>query len=211
MEFTLNDVINAYKNGLFPMADSRETDGFYWYDPPMRGQLSINNLRIHKRLRRTVLQFPYEVRVDTAFEQVIEYCAQSAPDRPETWINTGIRDIFVALHKAGYAHCVEAWKDEELVGGLYGIALGGAFMGESMFSRQRDASKIALIHLCARLREGGFVLLDTQYTNPHLEQFGVYEIPREEYLQNLTNSLKENGDFTAFGQNERDIVDKYLS
>ena len=156
-DLTPDDVINAYKCGLFPMAESRETDIYHWYDPPYRGQLSIENLHIPARLRRTALQFPYEVKVDTAFAQVIDGCAQAAVDRPQTWINKGIRGLFMDLHQAGYAHSVEAWQSGALAGGLYGLAIGGAFMGESMFSRARDASKIALVHLCARLWRGGWI------------------------------------------------------
>ncbi len=211
MDFTLEDVVNAYKSGLFPMADSRESDDFYWYDPPLRGQLSIENLHVPERLRRTVLKFPYDIKIDTAFAQVIDGCAITAPDRPETWINKTIRDLFIALHEAGFAHSVEAWKEDRLVGGLYGIAIGGAFMGESMFSRARDASKIALVHLCARLREGGFIVLDTQYTNAHLEQFGVYEIPRDEYVQKLNKALKIKGDFVLSGRSEAEVVHNYLA
>lgn len=208
--FTLDDVINAYRCGMFPMADSREAEVFYWYDPPLRGQLSIGGLHIPERLRRTVLQFPYDIRIDTAFAEVIDGCAKAAKDRPQTWINSGIRDVFIGLHERGYTHSVEAWQGEELVGGLYGMALGGAFMGESMFSAARDASKICLVHLCARLWKGGFTVLDTQFVNPHLEQFGIYEIPREEYLDKLRAALAIKADFMLEGQKEQDLVKTYL-
>lgn len=209
--FTLADVITAYQCGLFPMAESRESDVYYWYDPPQRGQLPIADLHIPDRLRRTVLKFPYEVKIDTAFEQVIDGCAAAAKNRPETWINRGIRDLFIGLHKAGYAHSLEAWHEGKLAGGLYGMALGGAFMGESMFSCRRDASKIALVHLCARLWQGGFTVLDTQFTNPHLTQFGVYELPREEYLNRLRAALGLKADFRLAGINEQTLIENYLA
>ncbi|MCB9990052.1 MAG: leucyl/phenylalanyl-tRNA--protein transferase [Rhodospirillales bacterium] len=208
----LDDVLLAYQNGLFPMAECRDSDKFYWYDPPMRGQLPIDALHIPDRLRRRVLQSPYRIRINTAFEAVIDGCAEAAPDRPQTWINPGIKALFCALHEAGYTHSVEAWDADTgtLVGGLYGMALGGVFMGESMFSRARDASKIALVHLCARLWAAGFTVLDTQYVNPHLEQFGVYEIPRETYLEKLHNALKINADFLRPGPDETALVRTYL-
>ncbi|PJB71363.1 MAG: leucyl/phenylalanyl-tRNA--protein transferase [Alphaproteobacteria bacterium CG_4_9_14_3_um_filter_47_13] len=209
-DLTLEDIINAYKHGLFPMADCQEGNDFFWYDPPLRGQLSIENLSIPTRLRRTVLQFSYDIRIDTAFEEVIKSCAEKTQNRPETWINQNICDIFLDLYEAGYAHSVEVRENDTLVGGLYGIALGGAFMGESMFSRSRDASKIALVHLCARLWQGGFSILDTQYTNPHLMQFGVYEIPRKEYLEKLFAALPVKADFLLSGQNEQILIRNYL-
>ncbi len=210
-DFTIADVVAAYKCGLFPMAESRDSGIFYWYDPPMRGQLPIADLHIPARLRRTALKFPFEVRIDTAFGEVIDGCAAAAKNRPETWINKGIKDLFNALHEAGYAHSLEVWKDGKLAGGLYGMALGGAFMGESMFSLARDASKIALVHLCARLWQGGFTVLDTQFVNPHLKQFGVYEAPREEYLKKLRAALNIDGDFRLAGVDERILVQNYLA
>lgn len=210
-DLTIEDVITAYKSGFFPMAENRDSSEFHWYDPPLRGQLSIERLHIPERLKRTVLRFPYDIRIDTAFAQVIDGCAAQAPDRPETWINDGIRSLFIDLHKSGYAHSVEAWKDNELAGGLYGLAIGGAFMGESMFSRARDASKICLVHLCARLWKGGFTVLDTQFTNPHLEQFGVHEIPREDYLNKLQGALGIRGDFKLNSHNEKELVSAYLA
>ncbi len=209
--FTPEDVIRAYQCGLFPMADSRNAAQFHWYDPPLRGQLSITGLHIPARLQRTVLKFPYQVKIDTAFEEVIDGCAAPGKGRVETWINSGIRKMFIDLHHAGYAHSVEAWDGDKLVGGLYGLAIGGAFMGESMFSRARDASKIALVHLCARLWKGGFSLLDTQFTNPHLEQFGVYEVPRDEYLQALHLALSNDADFISSGHDEQNLVHDYLA
>lgn len=210
-EITTDDVLNAYRCGLFPMADSADSDEFYWYDPPRRGQLPIAEIHIPRRLRRKVLQFPFTVKIDTAFADVVDACA--APDkgkkREKTWINAGIRDLFVELNERGYAHSVECWQDGTLAGGLYGMAIGGAFMGESMFSGARDASKIALVHLCARLWKGGFTVLDTQFINDHLEQFGAYEIRREEYLKQLQDALAVNADFNLSGVDEREMVKEF--
>lgn len=206
-------VLDAYRAGLFPMADGRGEPEAGWYDPPRRGQLPIAELHVPARLRRTVLQGIYTVTVDTAFDRVIDSCAQEAAGRPETWINRGIRDVFCALHREGYAHAVECWRDGVLAGGVYGLALGGAFMGESMFSRARDASKVALVHLCARLWRGGFAVLDTQFVNPHLLQFGAYEITREEYRRRLAAALKADAVFSPLpgDSGERDLVRSFLS
>ena len=191
------DVLMAYRCGYFPMADSADADEFHWYDPPLRGQLSIDRHHIPKRLRRTVLDGKFDVRINTAFENVIDECAQTFKGkRNETWINKGIRDLFVSLNKNGHAHSVECWQDEKLVGGLYGLAFGGgAFSGESMFSRQTDASKVALVHLCARLWRGGFTVLDTQFINDHLKQFGAYEVSSDEYRRVLAVSLAQKATF----------------
>jgi leucyl/phenylalanyl-tRNA--protein transferase len=191
------DMLNAYAHGYFPMADSADAPDFYWYDPPLRGQLSIDALHISRRLRRDILKHPFEIRTDTAFSAVIDGCAEATPDRPKTWINRAIRDLFIALHEAGFAHSVECWRDGSLVGGIYGLALNGAFCGESMFSRVPGASKIALVHLCARLWRGGFTLFDTQFVNPHLSQFGVYEIPGAAYRDRLAAALTVPANFAA--------------
>ena len=209
----LSDILTAYSCGLFPMADSAEAEEFYWYDPPLRGQLSIDNLHVPARLKKTVLAETYDVRIDTDFEGVIDGCAAATGQRPKTWINKGIKDLFMELHRAGYAHSVECWKDGKLAGGLYGLAIGGFFSGESMFSRKRDASKVALVHLCARLSRGGFTLLDTQFMNDHLCQFGAYEIPRESYLKLLQPALKVDGNFPLSNLHkliERDLAASYL-
>lgn len=189
-DLTLEDVLNAYAMGLFPMAESRDDDEFWWFDPPKRGQLDIAGLHIPEKLRRTVLKHPYDIRVDTAFADVIDACAAIRKTQAETWINKPIRAIFVSLHQAGFTHSVEAWQDGKLVGGLYGLALGGVFCGESMFSHARDASKICLIHLCARLWKAGFAVLDTQFVNDHLTQFGCYEITKEQYRERLATALR---------------------
>lgn len=207
---SIRDILAAYASGLFPMADSAEAEEFFWYDPPLRGQLPIDNLHIPFRLKKTVLSGVYDVCIDTSFESVIDSCAECREIRPKTWINRGIRDLFVDLHRAGYAHSVECWNDGKLAGGLYGLSIGGFFSGESMFSRQRDASKVALVHLCARLHRGGFRLLDTQFLNDHLRQFGAYEIPRESYLQLLPTAIAATADFDQAGLTEADLVAGYL-
>ncbi len=210
-DLTLRDVLLAYRNGMFPMAEGRHVPGIHWYRPHMRGQLSIAGLHIPARLKRTVRQAPYEIRVNQAFDQVIQNCAAQASNRPETWINDTIINIFSALHQAGYAHSIEAYdrRNDTLVGGLYGLALGGAFMGESMFSRATDASKICLVHLCARLWRGGFTVLDTQFTNPHLEQFGIYEISDEDYTAALEKALMIKADFVQGQETECRIIAGY--
>lgn len=212
---SISDILTAYSCGLFPMADSAEAEEFYWYDPPLRGQLSIPALHVPARLKKTVLSGIYDVRVDTAFEAVIDGCAAATDNRPKTWINRAIKDLFMDLHSAGYAHSVECWKDGSLAGGLYGLAIGGFFSGESMFSRQRNASKVALVHLCARLHKGGFTILDTQFMNDHLRQFGAYEVPRETYLVQLQSALRADGDFLLGCENsfptERELALQFFS
>ena len=207
-------ILNAYAQGLFPMAEGADAETFSWYEAPRRGILSIENLHISRRLRQTVLRAPFEVRVDKDFAGVIDGCAAPRKKRQTTWINKGIRDLFVALHEAGYAHSVECWKDDTLAGGVYGLAIGGVFCGESMFSARRDASKVALVHLCARLWRGGFTLFDTQLVNPHLRQFGVHEITRHEYLYALQKALNLPADFQLrHGPvlSEKDMARAYLA
>ncbi|MEM5517308.1 leucyl/phenylalanyl-tRNA--protein transferase [Henriciella sp. AS95] len=193
-------VLDFYRRGVFPMADSREDETLFLISPAERGVLPLKGFHIPRRLKRTVRQMPYKVTVDTAFNRVIDACAEEQPDRPTTWINTQIQNIYGALHREGHAHSIECWNDEgELVGGLYGVKIGAAFFGESMFSRATDASKIALVHLVARLIEGGFELLDAQFHNPHLEQFGLMEIPKEAFLQQLKDALSKDADFYSSG------------
>lgn len=188
-------LLRAYAVGLFPMAEHRDDPTLYWIDPEKRGIMPLDRFHIPKRLRRTIRNCPYEVRADTAFEAVIKACAEPGPERVETWINDEIIRLYVELHRMGRAHSVECWQDGTLVGGLYGVALGGAFFGESMFSIARDASKIALIHLVARLVKGGFKLLDTQFVTRHLSQFGVVEIHRTGYRQLLSSALDVSATF----------------
>jgi leucyl/phenylalanyl-tRNA--protein transferase len=212
MDQTVNpeDFLLAYANGYFPMAESAEAREFHWYDPPLRGQLPIKGLHVSRRLRDTVLRGAYDVSVDTDFAAVIDSCAAATPKRPKTWINREIRDLFVALHEGGHVHSVECRKDGALVGGIYGLTLGGVFCGESMFSRVRDASKVALVHLCARLWRGGFTVFDTQLLNPHLMQFGAYEITREEYRDRLREAVFKEADFSCRGADDNELVRVYL-
>lgn len=204
-------ILKAYSKGLFPMAYSAGSPHINWICPEMRGQLSIPAMHIPRSLLKRVKQGAYEVRIDTAFADVIALCAQAAADRPETWINDSIAETFCALHDQGHAHSVECWHDGELLGGLYGLKIGGAFFGESMFSRATDASKVALIHLAARLYKGGFKILDTQFVNDHLEQFGVYEIVHTDYMQKLESVLAMETDFTLKNTSEPDILSEYLA
>jgi leucyl/phenylalanyl-tRNA--protein transferase len=189
MDITPELLIRAYRAGLFPMAETRDDVRLYWLDPELRGVLPLDHFHLSRRLRRTVLSERYRVTADQAFGPVIAACAEAGPWRAETWINPTIERLFVALHAAGHAHSVECWDEARLVGGLYGLAIGGAFFGESMFSRARDASKVALVHLIARLRLGGFILLDTQFVTSHLAQFGTMEVPREIYRGSLADAV----------------------
>lgn len=188
-------LLRAYASGIFPMARSRDENRLYWIDPERRGILPLDALHIPRSLRKTLRNGPFEIRCDTAFETVMRACGEATADRPDTWINDEIVRLFVELFELGLAHSVEVWQDGELVGGLYGLALGGAFFGESMFSRRTDASKVALVHLVARLRHGGFRLLDTQFVTDHLKQFGTREIPRAEYQERLADALDERAWF----------------
>ncbi|MGC6484073.1 MAG: leucyl/phenylalanyl-tRNA--protein transferase [Candidatus Puniceispirillales bacterium] len=187
-------LIKAYALGVFPMAERHDDERIFFIDPDMRGVLPITGAAIPRRLRRKVRQRPFDVTINTAFDAVIDGCRSLTESRSESWINPPIRQLYCALHRLGFGHSIEVWDTDEtgqrlLVGGLYGVALAGAFFGESMFSRATDASKIALVHLLARLHAGGFTLLDTQFTSPHLEQFGVREIPREDFQQKLQQAL----------------------
>ena len=188
-------LLRAYAVGIFPMAESRAESEIHWIDPELRGVLPLDGLYVSKRLRRTLRGRRFEVRADTAFDQVIKGCATPAPDRRDTWINPSIERLYTDLHHMGFAHSVECWRDGELVGGLYGVSLGAAFFGESMFSRERDASKVALVHLVYRLRRGGFLLLDTQFQTPHLSRFGVVEISRDDYRAQLARAIRRQAQF----------------
>ena len=193
--FAIDDLIDCYRRGVFPMADARHDARVFLVDPARRGVLPLERFHISRRLARTVRSDRFEVRVDQAFEAVVEGCAAPRPGRMETWINGPIQRFCAELFSRGLAHSVEAWLDGRLVGGLYGIALGGAFFGESMFSTERDASKVALTHLVARLIVGGFTLLDTQFITDHLASFGAEEISRADYAVRLGKALALQGDF----------------
>ena len=178
-------LLRAYSIGLFPMAEAADDPEIFWVDPEMRGILPLDAFHVSKSLQKTVRKKPFDIRFDTDFEGVIALCAQPADDRPSTWINETIRKLYRELHHMGHAHSVEAYDGNELVGGLYGVSLGAAFFGESMFSRRTDASKICLVHLVERMKAKGFELLDTQFTTEHLKTFGAIDVPKDDYLKLL--------------------------
>jgi len=189
IEITAELMLRAYRHGLFPMAETRRGERLYWLDPERRGVLPLDHFHLSRRLLRTILSGAFTVTADEDFPAAIASCAEPAPGREDTWINPQIERLFNELHEMGFAHSVECWQDDRLVGGLYGVAIGGAFFGESMFSRARDASKVALAHLVARLRLSGFTLLDTQFVTAHLAQFGTCDVPRDEYKARLAVAL----------------------
>ncbi len=194
-------LLSAYCQGIFPMSD--HTGAIRWYDPDPRAIIPLDErFTVARRLRRMVRSGRFEIRVDTAFRQVMEACAAPAPDREETWISPELVEAYTLLHRLGFSHSVEAWRNGELVGGLYGVAVRGLFAGESMFSREADASKVALVHLVERLRRGGFQLLDTQFMTPHLATFGAYEISRQQYRQRLAAALSIETTFQAAGDSD---------
>jgi leucyl/phenylalanyl-tRNA--protein transferase len=182
-------VLSAYSIGLFPMANDRDDPTIHWIDPLHRGVLPLDRFHVPRSLRKTIRRGRFELSVNRDFPAVIAACAEATPDRPRTWLNDDIIRLYVDLHRRGHACSIETWEAGRLVGGLYGLALGGAFCGESMFSRATDASKVALVELVARLRIGGFVLLDTQFVNDHLAQFGIEEITRSAYKARLKKAL----------------------
>lgn len=198
--FTIDDLIACYRRGVFPMAQSRQEDGFYIVDPKFRCVLPLDRFHVPKRLARTLRADRFTFTIDQDFAAVIKACAAPRPDHPETWINRDIREMYIWLHARGIAHSVETRIGDELVGGLYGVALGGAFFGESMFSRATDASKAALVHLVARLRLGGFTLLDAQFETPHLAQFGAETLPRAGFQALLKDALDCDADFYALSE-----------
>ena len=188
-------VLSAYSIGLFPMANDREDPTIHWIDPIRRGIIPLNRFHVPRRLARTVRSGTLELKVSTDFSSVIRACAEPTDSRPRTWLNDEMIAIYEELAERGHAQSVEVWRDGELVGGLYGLAVGGAFFGESMFSRVRDASKIALVELVARLRAGGFVLLDTQFVTSHLKTFGAIEISRQAYRMRLQRAMAARARF----------------
>jgi len=196
-EITPEVLLRAYACGIFPMAESADDPTLFWVEPEMRGVIPLDGFRISSRLARTVRSDTFTVTVDTAFKAVIAGCATPGEGREDTWINNRIRDLYGGLHSLGHCHSVEVWQNGDLAGGLYGVNLGRAFFGESMFHRARDASKVALVHLVARLIAGGFELLDTQYVTEHLKSFGAVEIPRRRYTVLLEQAIRgEPADFT---------------
>jgi len=189
-------LLRAYSIGMFPMSDSADDPELFWVEPEIRGIIPLDDFHVSASLAKAIRKRPFDIRFDTAFDQVVDKCAEAAPDRPSTWINQTIRELYSALHRLGHAHSVEAWEGEELVGGLYGVSLGSAFFGESMFSRRTNASKICLVYLVERLRERGFTLLDTQFTTEHLKTFGAVDIPKEAYGLLLDKAME--GDTVRF-------------
>lgn len=197
LEITPHVLLKAYACGIFPMAESADDPGLYWIEPDMRGIIPLDMFHVPRRLARIIRSDHFEVRVDSDFEAVIDGCAQPSNGRRKTWINSRIRRLYGDLFDLGFCHTVECRSNGALVGGLYGVRLGGAFFGESMFSFESNASKVALAHLVARLKVGGFELLDTQFVTDHLKQFGAIEIPRARYQAHLDSALKINGDYKA--------------
>ncbi len=207
-QLTPDLLIRAYSVGLFPMAESHDDPTLYWIDPEWRGVLPLDGFHVPRSLRKAVRKVTFKVHVNKAFPDVIRACAEPTDSRDDTWINDNILDAYCALHKMGCAHSIEAWLDGKLVGGLYGVSLGQAFFGESMFSRERDASKIALCHLVARLTFAGFRLLDTQFVTKHLERFGAKEVPRSDYRTLLSEALNYDAGF--FAHYEEGEISRYL-
>jgi leucyl/phenylalanyl-tRNA--protein transferase len=190
-------VLRAYAEGVFPMAERRDDPDLYWVSPERRGIIPLDAFHVSRRLARTVRSDRFTVTSDIAFVDVMKACSACAPDREQSWINAEIIRLYTALHTSGYAHSIECWHDGALVGGLYGVSLGAAFFGESMFSRARDASKVALVHLVARLIDGEYELLDTQFITSHLARFGTIEIPREDYLNRLDRAVGREAYWSA--------------
>jgi leucyl/phenylalanyl-tRNA--protein transferase len=195
-----DDVLDCYRRGIFPMAETRDSDTLFLVDPVERALIPLDDFHVPRRLARTMRGNPVEITHDRVFADVMRACAAPAPDREETWINDDILRLYATLHARGYAHSVECWSEGDLVGGLYGVSLGGAFFGESMFSRATDASKIALVALVARLRAGGYVLLDAQFQTPHLAQFHTITVRRATFRKRLEAALAASGDFNRLPQ-----------
>jgi leucyl/phenylalanyl-tRNA---protein transferase len=197
IELTPELIIRAYQAGIFPMAEDADADDLFWVSPQKRGILPLDSFHVPRSLRKTLRSHPYAIRVDTDWKGVIEGCATAGTDRDTTWINATIRKLYGQLFDRGICHTVEVWEGSRLVGGLYGLSIGAAFFGESMFHRRTEASKIALVHLVDRLNAGGYRLLDTQFITDHLRRFGGIEISREEYELRLADALANTGNFTA--------------
>lgn len=203
-EITPQVLLRAYACGIFPMAETADDPGVFWVEPDMRGVLPLNEFHIPKSLKKVMRNTSMRVFMDRNFKAVIESCSETTGSRQETWINPRIKDLYCQLHEMGFANSVEVYNGAELVGGLYGVRLGNAFFGESMFSRQTNASKIALVHLVAQMKKSGFMLLDTQFTTAHLERFGVVEIPKTEYQLLLEEALVGESQFDLAGYQESD-------
>lgn len=211
-ELTPEVLLRAYAHGYFPMAESRDDPELFWLDPEMRGILPLDQFHIPRRLARTLRADPFEIRCNSAFEQVIHACAAPRPGHEDSWINPQIISLYCTLHEQGHAHSLECWQNGQLAGGLYGVQIGAAFFGESMFSRVRDASKIALAYLVARLIAGDFQLLDTQFITAHLAHFGAIEIPREHYRRLLRGAINSSADFYSMPESAcgRDVLQSII-
>lgn len=196
--FGVEELLGCYARGVFPMAEARDDPRIFLLEPDVRGVIPLDGFHIPKSLKKTVKRDVFTVTVDRCFATVVRQCAEPAPGREDTWINPAIESLYLDMHQAGHAHSIECWKDGALAGGLYGVTLGGAFFGESMFSRATDASKTALVHLVARLKAGGFTLLDAQFTTAHLERFGATGVPRRIYKRKLAEAIALEADFDAF-------------
>lgn len=195
LELTPGLLLRAYAIGVFPMAERRDSPDVVWVDPGRRGIMPLDGFHVPRSLKKTLRKSPFEITVDRAFGAVMRGCAEPAGGRENTWINDTILELYQELHAMGHAHSVECWRDGQLAGGLYGVRLGAAFFGESMFSRVTDASKIALVHLVERLRRGNFLLLDTQFLTDHLVRFGALEIPRSTYKRLLESAIAGEANF----------------
>jgi leucyl/phenylalanyl-tRNA--protein transferase len=203
VEITPEVLLKAYACGIFPMAESADDPGIHWIEPPLRGVIPLEAFHVPSRLARTVRSDRFTIRVNCDFDAVLDGCAEPQPGRTRTWINARIRSLYRKLYDIGHCHSVEAYENRELVGGLYGVCLGRAFFGESMFHRSRDASKVALVHLVARLKAGGYRLLDTQFVTDHLKTFGAIEVSRRQYHRLLEAALVGEADFSALALDRR--------
>ncbi len=203
-------ILEAYRHGLFPMAYAGDSPYIHWVCPEERGILPIAGFHVSKSLRRSIKAYDYDIRFDTAFEDVIRACGAETTRRPETWINDNIINVYCDLHAHGHAHSAECWRDGVLIGGVYGLKIGSAFFGESMFSRASNGSKIALTHLVARLWRGGFTLFDTQFVNDHLIQFGIEEVSHLEYMARLQKAADRKADFIIADISQPDIMNAFL-
>lgn len=201
IDITPQLIVRAYCSGIFPMSEDANDDDIFWVSPELRGIIPLDGFRLSTSLRKAMRKSGFQIKVDTDFDAIIEACATVGSERETTWINGTIRAVYGELFTLGIAHTVEVWEGSELVGGLYGLAIGGAFFGESMFHRKTNASKIAMAHLVERLKAGGFVLLDTQFLTPHLASLGGIEISREDYEERLADALEVMGDWRAWDAN----------
>jgi leucyl/phenylalanyl-tRNA--protein transferase len=205
VDITPELIIRAYRAGIFPMAEDAEDNDLFWVSPEMRGIIPLDGFHASKSLRKAMRKSGWTIRVDSNWDGIIDGCATVGTDRQSTWINRTIRSVYGELFRRGVAHTVEVWDNNELIGGLYGLAIGAAFFGESMFHRRTDASKMAMAHLVERLKAGGFELLDTQFLTDHLASLGGIEIPRAEYEDSLSRALQRDGDWTRWDDNDQTL------